>query len=126
MIVEHRAGGPVLLSCTPQSRYGSPEDRRIAVPADQIGGRGSPPIVRGPGEHTAVGAKIGRIDTERFSEVRQRRFFAFEPPARLRAENEAMRSRWWSDTATSIRVFECCREVLSRQCLCGQAFERDM
>jgi hypothetical protein len=37
-----------------------------------------------------------------------------------------MRGRWWFDTATSIRVFERCRKVVSRQCLCGQAFERDM
>ena len=77
--------------------------------ADQIGSRGSPPIVRGPGEHTTVGAKIGRIDKKRFSEVGQRRFSASKPPVRLCAENEAMRGRWRSDTATSIRVFERCR-----------------
>jgi hypothetical protein len=114
----------VPISCTPEFRYRSSEDRRIALTAYQIGSRGAPSIVRSPGKHSTVGAKIGRVDEEGFSEVGQRRFSAFKPPVRLRAENEAMRGRWWSDTTTSIRVFERRKKVLSRQRLCGQSLER--
>jgi hypothetical protein len=96
----------VSIPCTPEFRYRSAEDRRIVLTAYQVGSRGSPSIIRSPGKHSTVGAKIGRVDEDRFSEVGQRRFSAFKPPVRLRAEDEAMRSRWWSDTATSIRVFE--------------------
>ncbi len=91
---------------TPELREGSSEDRRIAVTADQIGSCGSPLIARSPVKHSTVGAQIRRVDKERFSEVGQCRFSEFKSPVRLRAENEAMCSGWWSDAATSIRVFE--------------------
>ena len=114
------------IPCTPEFRDGNSEDRRIAVTADQIGSRGSPSIARCPGEHSTVGGKIGRVDKKRFSEVGQRRFSAFQPPVRLRAENEAMCSRWRSDPATSIRVFERRKKVLSLQRLRGHALKHDM
>jgi hypothetical protein len=46
----------------PEFRDGSSEAGRIAVTGYQIGGRGSPPVIRSPGKHSTVGAKIGRID----------------------------------------------------------------
>ncbi|MEO6381779.1 MAG: hypothetical protein ABIO35_07240 [Nitrobacter sp.] len=105
---------------------GNSEDRRIAVTTDQTGSGGSPSIARSPGKHATVCAKIRRVDKERFSEVGERRFSAFEPPVRLCAENEAMCSRRRPDPATSIRVFERREKVLSVQRLCGHALEHDM
>jgi hypothetical protein len=116
----------VPIPSTPELRDGSAQDSRMAVTAYQIGSRDPLPVVRGPGEHSAVGADIGRVDKKRFGEVGERGFCASKLPVRLRAQHEAMGGRRRLDPAASIRIFERRDKVLSSQRLRRQALERDV